>query len=339
MIQPREFGTFELAPNDNLWVQPTSIYGLLNLLFDPVGWVAQRMVNGRPAVLLSPYVITFEPHASDHGIPANQILVQGIDGTGLITIHAGPMTGAQLLDHVHAAPHYQAFAQAALAGADATATGTDDHHTTQFKSALLPAMFRVLHRQDLDQPVTPTPDSATLFQKYKSSHMGKQLDASVVHSSGQGRDFVYVHFPIWPHDGSLGASPSKLSMQERIAEKQAEVALFHYSSVSDPNFLIDVLNGAKLRGAASSYQWNNSGKFTLNPGGSAPGQLKFTQPSGGLRIVHIGKERPTDPTSPQPRSLSAPADTTPQNACEILIGAPQPNGSVLLHEAYCKPYE
>ena len=337
MSQPKDFFAFELAPNDLLWVQPTSMYGLLHLLFDPVGWVASRKIGGRSVTLTTPYVITFEPHAADHGIPPNQILVQGIDGTGLLTIHAGPAAGTQLMEHVHAAPHYQAFEQAALAGAAATPGGIDAQHAKNLREVLLPALFRVLHRKDLDQPVTPTPDAAALYQRYKQSHTGKVLDATVVHSSGQGRDFAYFHFQVWPNPGSLGALSSPLALNERVAEKQAEIALFQYTSVMDPTFLADVLNAGKLNASPSSYTWGGGGQYSLAQGGSAPTLAKFVLPAGGLRMVHIGKERPVDP-SPGGGSTSLCADPI-ESACEILIGAPQPNGTTLLHEAYCKPYE
>jgi hypothetical protein len=337
MSQPKEFLAFELAPNDLLWVQPTSMYGLLHLLFDPIGWVASRKIGGRSVTLTSPYVITFEPHAADHGIPANQILVQGIDGTGLITVHAGPAAGAQLMDHVHAAPHYQAFEQAALAGAAATPGGADATHVSNLRTVLLPALFRVLHRTDLDQPVTPSADSAALFQKYKQSHLGKNLDTTIVHSSGQGRDFAYVHFQVWPNPGSLGATPSSLAFQERVAEKQAEIALFQYSSVTDPTFLTDVMNGGKVSPSPSSYMWSGSTQYTLAQGGSAPTQARFTLPTGGLRIVHIGKEHPVALAQLDGQASNC-ADSM-ESACEILVGAPQTNGTTLLHEAYCKPYE
>src|SRR5579872_6334475 len=337
MILPSEFVGFELAPNDRLWVQPTSMYGLLHLLFDPVGWVARRTIGGRTVTLTTPYVITFEPHAADHGIPPNQILVQGIDGTGLLTIHSGPAAGPQLLDHVHAAAHYQAFENAALAGAAKTPEGTDEVHRKKLREVLLPALFRVLHRKDLDQPVKPSPSSDALFQQYKKSHLGKTLDTTIVHSSGQGRDFAYYHFQVWPNPGSLGSNMSTLSLNERVAEKQAELALFQYNAVTDPTFLTDVMSAGTVAPSPNSYNWSGGGTYALMPGGSVPTRPKFVLPSSGLRVTVIGKDHPAEiaSTAGSDSSCADPLDS----ACEILIGAPQPNGSTQLTEAYSKPYE
>lgn len=325
MRKASHFGTFELAPHDQLWVEPTSIYGLLNLFYDPVAWVARRTVESRHAVLESPYVIVLEPHAGGGTIRDDQILVQGIDRTSLLTVRLGARAGERLFEHLYRARDFQQFERAALAAAAAEPAGSGEAERDEFRTHILPALYGAIHSRSVDEQPVPASRPQELYDRYRAAQTGKELDITEVLSPSGGRSLIYVHFCIWPSPNSNTAG---LSRERLLAQKQVAVALFQYCAATDPTFLRSVLNSGTVRSANPVFGWTEPGEFVEAQARSTSSAMRFEPVSGGVRLIHMGASAETsDPAKPL------------DSACEVLVAEPQPDGTVLYVEVMGKPYE
>ncbi len=74
-----------LASDDDLWVVETDLAGLTNVLKNPAQFVATYVnINGKPGVLVQPFVIVFQENFPTESGP--EVLVQGINETSLLTV-------------------------------------------------------------------------------------------------------------------------------------------------------------------------------------------------------------------------------------------------------------
>lgn len=332
MSTSSHFGSFELAANDRLWVEPTTIYGLLNLLYDPVAWVAQRQIGEAHAVLESPYVINLEPHAGEGVIDDEQILVQGIHKTSMLTVRIGARAGHSLFTHIFKAPDFEAFERMALHEAQAAAVGSYEAAAPHFQSHVLPALYRAVHRRTTAEAVSPAESPEDLFIRYRESQYGKALDITEVKSPKGDHQLVYVHFCIWPNVNA--AATVGQAHDQLLAEKQVEVALFQTCAVTDPSFLADVLNHGVHPNIAPGFGWNSAGKFVESSPGQSAQSAKFAPRASGIKLTQIGKGSALE-------LASTPASTMPlDSACEVLVGVPGPGGTTIYFwEVVGKPYE
>lgn len=87
-----------LSDDDLLWVAEIPASQLAEVFKDPVTWVRTKNPN-EPHYLISPFTICVERLNSGIGQDSENLLIQGIDGTNILTVLSAPRNAVNMLNN------------------------------------------------------------------------------------------------------------------------------------------------------------------------------------------------------------------------------------------------
>jgi len=250
------------ATNDHLWVAQKPLGKLFTLFYNSRKWVETEN-SAQKHILKKNHVICMR--ASSAGlVPADlDFLVQGIDGTNLLTVQVSPGSAQLIFDALSAVP---LLTRGALRTFSVGMMGIE--------LALLRIIVSLL------RPYAS-------LDAFKATFYNLDLDITVCEDgSGEGRAFI--HFPVWDASMSTSTDPKILKL-----EKQFWVAFFHLCAVEDATFLDNVLSTGKVKTRVPRFTRAANG--TMRADSPVLGtNIKFIPQNRTAPFVFLGTEPNTE---------------------------------------------